>query len=73
MTENAIDYGRFRVIRHNKGLSLHEMEQKTGIRSEYISRIERNQVPGVTMTTVLKLCQGLECSPADLFVTKAPQ
>ncbi|MEI3614212.1 cupin domain-containing protein [Pseudogracilibacillus sp. SO30301A] len=63
-----LDGNKFRVIRKKHGLSLQQLSDKSGVSVSMISQIERNNVDP-TMTTLYKLCQGLDITIASLFTS----
>lgn len=56
-----------RELRNNKGLSLKEVEQTTGISASYVNRLERGErlSPSINMISSLARCYGR--NPTDLF------
>jgi len=57
---------RIRQIRKARNISGTELEKRTGIRSEYICKIENNSLKNITYFTMLKISNGLEISISDL-------
>ncbi len=63
-----IDLGqRIRAIRQNKGMSQSEVEKKTGIKREYLSKIENSELKNPTYSTIQKICMGIDISIAELL------
>ena len=63
-----VDLGqRIRAIRQNKGLSQSEVEKKTGIKREYLSKIENSELKNPTYGTIKKICRGIDISIAELL------
>ncbi len=58
---------RIRTIRHNKGLSQAEVEKKSGIKREYLSKIENSELKNPTYSTILKICEAIDISIAELL------
>jgi transcriptional regulator with XRE-family HTH domain len=64
----VIDLGqRIRVIRNNRGLTQNELEKSTGIKREYLSKIENSELKNPTYSTLLKICKGIDISIAELL------
>lgn len=55
-----------RQLRNKKGLTLLELEVRTGINEGDISKIE-NGKKNLAFTTLIKLARGLDISPAELL------
>jgi transcriptional regulator with XRE-family HTH domain len=65
---------RIRRIRKLKAISQVELENKTGIKREYLSKIENSELKNPTYNTLLKICGGLGISLKELVdVEKEPQ
>ncbi len=60
---------RIRKFREYKGLSQSEMEKITGIKREYLSKIETDDLKNPTYLTLLKISKGLGISIAELLQT----
>lgn len=60
---------RIRQFREYKGLSQSEMEKITGIKREYLSKIETSDLKNPTYLTLLKIAKGLGISIAELLQT----
>ena len=56
-----------RLMRKERSLDLRDMAARTGVDATTISRIERGSQ--ATLTTVMRLCEGLDISLADLLFT----
>lgn len=50
---------KIRAIRQNQGLSQAEVEKRTSIKREYLSKIENNELKNPTYKTLKKICKGL--------------
>lgn len=63
-----VDLGqRIKIIRQNKGLSQSEIENRTGIKREYLSKIENSELKNPTYGTIQKICKGIDISIAELL------
>lgn len=63
-----LDLGhRIKRIRENRGLSQSEVERKTGIKREYLSKIENSELKNPTYGTIKKICKGIDVSIAELL------
>ncbi len=60
---------RIRRLRKWKGLSQTALESKSGIKREYLSKLENNELKNPTYNTMLKLCAGLGVSITSLVET----
>jgi transcriptional regulator with XRE-family HTH domain len=60
---------RIRRLREYKGLSQSEMEKRTGIKREYLSKIETDDLKNPTYFTLIKIAKGLGISVAELLET----
>ncbi len=58
---------RIKTIRKNKGMSQSEVEKRTGIKREYLSKIENSELKNPTYGTIQKICKGIEISVAELL------
>ncbi len=66
-----LDLGqRIRAIRQNKGLSQSEVEKITGIKREYLSKIENGELTNPTYNTIQKVCRGINISIGELLDPK---
>jgi transcriptional regulator with XRE-family HTH domain len=63
---------RIKHFRHKSGFSLREMESRTGIKKEYLCRIETDSLPNPTYKTLQSIVQGLDIDIVDLFVFSPP-
>lgn len=63
---------RIKHFRHKNGFSLREMESRTGIKKEYLCRIETDSLPNPTYKTLQTIVQGLDIDIVDLFVFSPP-
>lgn len=63
---------RIRYYREAAGLSQSEVEKKTGIKREYLSKLENNKLKNPTYGTLTKLANGLEIDLVVL-ITDNPQ
>lgn len=52
--------------REAKGLTLKEVSEKTGIRKQYLKRIEKGEAPRIT-TTIYLIAVALKVYPHELF------
>lgn len=50
---------RLKALRESQGLSQAKLEKKTGIKREYISRLEGGQLKNPTLLTMTVLAEGL--------------
>jgi transcriptional regulator with XRE-family HTH domain len=60
---------RIRQFREYKGLSQSEIEKRTGIKREYLSKIETDDLKNPTYFTLVKIAKGLGVSIAELLET----
>jgi transcriptional regulator with XRE-family HTH domain len=58
---------RIRTIRQNRGLSQSKVEELTGIKREYLSKIENYELKNPTYSTIVKICKGIDVSVAELL------
>lgn len=63
---------RLRSLRLAAELTQAELEQRTGIKREYLSKIENEKLDNPTLKTLQKLAKGLGVNPAAL-VTDNPK
>jgi transcriptional regulator with XRE-family HTH domain len=57
---------KIKTIRQNNELSQSRIEELTGIKREYLSKIENDELKNPTYNTLKKICKGLGVSLADL-------
>lgn len=62
-----------KTLREAQGLSQAELEKKTGIKREYISKMEGGGLSNPTINTMTKLAKGLGFADAAIFLTNDPQ
>ena len=55
-----------RKMRQDRGLTLEQLEEKTGIDSKQISRLERGE-RSPTLTTIFYIAKGLGVKPKELL------
>lgn len=58
---------RLRAIRKSHRLTQEELAKLSGVSVFFISRIENNKAPGVSVEIALRLCKALECKVEDVF------
>jgi transcriptional regulator with XRE-family HTH domain len=63
---------RIKHFRKLSGFSLKEMEKRTGIKKEYLCRIETKALPNPTYKTIQIIAQGLGINLTKLFEPSAP-
>lgn len=63
---------KLKSLRHTAKLSQTQLEAKTGIKREYISKMETDDLKNPTIDTVKKLARGLGVDPA-IFLTDLPE
>ncbi|HZJ85151.1 MAG TPA: helix-turn-helix transcriptional regulator [Syntrophomonadaceae bacterium] len=56
-----------RDIREKKNLSQFELYELTGIKPEYISKVENNIYPNVGIVNLAKIADALECKVDDFM------
>ena len=61
---------RIKKVRSLKRISQVELESKTGIKREYLSKIENQELKNPTYKTLLKICSGLGISLSELVEKK---
>jgi len=54
-------------VRQQKGITQKVIEQKTGIKKEYLSRIENNRLKNPTHATLCKIAKGINTELSALF------
>jgi len=60
---------KIRQLREGQHLSQAELERRTGIKREYISKIENNELDNPTYKTLLKIAKGLGINITDLVAS----
>jgi transcriptional regulator with XRE-family HTH domain len=60
-----------RRLRDDRGLTQEKLARAANLTTSFVSEIERG-VTMVSLNTILKLAQGLACSPADLLADFTP-
>jgi transcriptional regulator with XRE-family HTH domain len=55
-----------RDLRHERGISQHDLQRATGVHFTQISAIERGLRPNPTLEILVRLAQGLDITPAEL-------
>lgn len=58
---------KIKMIRQNRGLSQSKVEEITGIKREYLSKIENFELKNPTYSTIVKICKGIGISVAELL------
>ncbi len=61
---------RIRRVRKMKRISQIELENKIGIKREYLSKIENSELKNPTYNTLEKICRGLDIPLAELVATE---
>lgn len=56
-----------RKFRENKGLSLRQLEDKAGLKAQYIFRIENGDTTNPSLKNLITLCESLNITIIDLF------
>jgi len=59
---------KIRYLRKNKGLTQFDLERKTGIKREYLSKIENDELNNPTFSTLVKICEGIGIPITELLV-----
>lgn len=59
-------------VREEKGISLRELEEETGIERDYLKDIEENKVSAdeILFAEMVVISRALACSTEDLFETE---
>lgn len=72
MQQDAELFGtRLRELRRRTGKTQEQLAHAAGLTTNYVSDVERGRkVP--SLTTILQLAHGLECSPTDLLAGFTP-
>lgn len=63
---------RLKELREAQGFSQADLEKKTGIKREYISKLETSDLKNPTLNTMTKLAEGLGFPDAAIFLTNNP-
>lgn len=58
---------RLQRMRIRRGLTQAALGKKIGQDQQYISKLERGVLPGITVETLVRLCESLACS-ADFLL-----
>jgi transcriptional regulator with XRE-family HTH domain len=58
---------RIKHLRKNKGLTQFDLEKRTGIKREYLSKIENDELNNPTFSTLLKICEGIGIPITELL------
>jgi transcriptional regulator with XRE-family HTH domain len=58
---------KIKHLRKNKGLTQFDLEKRTGIKREYLSKIENNELNNPTFATLLKICEGIGIPITELL------
>ncbi len=61
---------RIKHLRKNKGLTQFDLEKRTGIKREYLSKIENDELNNPTFSTLLKICEGIGVPVTELLSGK---
>ena len=64
MAKIVIDLDR---LMSEKNISLNELSEKVGITNVNLSRLKNNKVSAIRFSTLVKLCEVLDCEPGDLI------
>lgn len=64
MSEISVRLGLLRVERQ---LSQQQLADRTGLRRDTISALERGKSQGIDFSTLARLCDALSCTPNDLL------
>lgn len=67
------DGKRLKDLREAQGLSQSDLEKKTGIKREYISKLEGGHLKNPTFNTMTKLAIGLGFPDAAIFLASDPK
>ena len=59
---------KIQALRKQQRLSQAQLEQSTGIKREYISRLERGKLKNPTIGTLSKIAQGLDVTVENLLL-----
>ena len=58
---------KIRSLRKSKGLTQFDLERRTGIKREYLSKIENDELNNPTFFTLLKICEGIGVPVTELL------
>lgn len=64
---------RLKSLRKARNLSQADLEKKTGIKREYLSKMETDDLKNPTLNTMTKPAKGLGFADAAIFLTSDPQ
>jgi HTH-type transcriptional regulator, competence development regulator len=59
--------GKLRFARENRGMSVRDVQKKTGINSSQLSRYETGELKKPPFDAVMKLCELYEIKPEELW------
>lgn len=59
---------RLKVLRAERDMTQTRLVELTGIRRPTISAIENNSTKVIKLDHIDRICQALNCNPADLFL-----
>jgi transcriptional regulator with XRE-family HTH domain len=62
---------RLRQLREAAGLSGYRLSANMGYVPSYLYGLEHGKQTNITASTILHLCQGLNCTPNDLLLAEA--
>ena len=51
----------------DKNISLNELSERVGITNVNLSKLKNNRVSAIRFSTLLKLCEVLDCEPGDII------
>ena len=51
----------------DKNISLNELSERVGITNVNLSKLKNNRVSAIRFSTLLKLCDVLDCEPGDII------
>lgn len=54
-------------LREEKGLSLNELSEKSGININYLKVIEQGNATGITITKIIRLAESFDIKPHSLL------
>jgi DNA-binding Xre family transcriptional regulator len=64
---------RIREVAQSRGIkTAYQLQKRAGIQPSTAARLYRNDVTQVTLDTLGKLCEALDCHAGDLFVRPKP-
>lgn len=61
---------KIKHLRKNKGLTQFDLEKRTGIKREYLSKIENDELNNPTFSTLIKICDGIGIPLTELLSNK---